>query len=292
MLINKLKGGLGNQMFQYATGFALAQKNNTVQKIDITTFDNASRDTRRKFGLNVFKITSPVALSEEIKKVRNQYGPIPKFLSLINQKVFKQYYTDFHPEFLNKISEKLNHKKDVYIDGNFQSEKNFTEFAPLICQEFTFKKEFFDDHVKQLAEVIQKENSVSIHIRRGDYVYDKKTNKYHGVCLIEYYEKAIKLIKEKISNPVFYIFTDDDKWVTENFKIIPYINVSQKHLKDHEEMFLMSQCQHNIVANSSFSWWGAWLNKNSAKIVIAPRKWVNKKPNPHPNIIPETWLKI
>jgi len=292
MLINKLKGGLGNQMFQYATGFALAQKNNTVQKIDITTFDNASRDTRIKVGLNVFKITSPVALSEEIKKVRNQYGPIPKFLSLINQKVFKQYYADFHPEFLNKISEKLNHKKDVYIDGNFQSEKNFTEFAPLICQEFTFKKEFFDDHVKQLAEVIQKENSVSIHIRRGDYVYDKKTNKYHGVCLIEYYEKAIKLIKEKISNPVFYIFTDDDKWVTENFKIIPYINVSQKHLKDHEEMFLMSQCQHNIVANSSFSWWGAWLNKNSAKIVIAPRKWVNKKPNPHPNIIPEKWIRI
>ena len=292
MIITKLKGGLGNQMFQYATGLASALENKTTQKIDLKSYNNATRDTPRKFALNVFSITSPVAVSEEIKKVKNQDGPISKYLTLIKQKVFKQYYLDFHPEFLKTAGEKLGQKKDVYLDGSFQSEKNFIDYTEQIRQEFNFKKEIFNEQVKQLAELIQKENSVSIHIRRGDYAYDKKTNKYHGTCPVEYYEEAIKLIKEKVLNPIFYVFTDDGKWTDENFKIIPHTNISKKQLKDYEEMFLMTQCKHNIIANSSFSWWGAWLNKNSDKIVVAPKKWVNKKPNPHPNIIPATWIKI
>jgi len=306
MIITKLKGGLGNQMFQYATGFALALKNKTEQKIDISGYDKNNGDTPRKFTLNIFNISSSIALSEEIILVRKN-NPWSKLIYLIKTKILRKYYLDFHPDLFKKINTKIENGQSVYLEGNFQSEKNFVEFAPQIRQEFTFKKEFFNDKVKQLAEVIQKENAISIHIRRGDYVNDKKTNQYHGVCPIEYYKEAIELIKEKISQqknaphnePAFYIFTDDEKWVTENFvrpeflKLIPtYVNVSKNHLKDHEEMYLMSQCQHHIIANSSFSWWGAWLNKKSDKIVIAPEKWVNKKPNPHPNIIPETWIKI
>jgi len=289
MIITKLKGGLGNQMFQYATGFALALKNKTQQKIDISNYDHVTRDTPRKFALNVFNISSPIALSEEISGVSNS-GFLSKLGNLINQKIFRNYYLDFHPHFLNKIGNKITLGKNIYLEGIFQSEKNFMEFTPQIQKEFTFKKELFDEKVKQLSEVLPKEDSVSIHIRRGDYVCDKKTNKYHGVCSIEYYQEAIDLIKEKVSKPTFYIFTDDEKWVTENFPF--YTNISKNHFKDHEEMYLMSQCRHQIIANSSFSWWGAWLNKNSAKIIIAPKKWVNKKPNPHPNVIPETWIKI
>jgi len=285
-------------MFQYATGFALALKNKNSQKIDITEYDKNSTDTPRKFSLNVFNITSPIALSEEIILVRKN-NIWSKLINLINQKILRKYYLDFHPDLFKKINIKIKKGGSIYLEGNFQSEKNFAEFSPQIRQEFTFKKEFFNDKVKQLAEVIQKENSVSIHIRRGDYINDKKTNKYHGFCPTEYYKEAVVLIKQRVPSPVFYIFTDDEKWVSENFatpefiKLIPtYVNISKNHLKDHEEMYLMSQCKHHIIANSSFSWWGAWLNKKSDKIVIAPEKWVSKKPNPHPNIIPETWIKI
>ena len=306
MIITKLKGGLGNQMFQYATGFALALKNKTQQKIDISNYDHITRVTPRKFALSVFNISSPIALSEEISGINNG-GFLSNLGNFINQKILRNYYLDFHPDFLNKIGNKITLGKNIYLEGIFQSEKNFIEFTPQIQKEFTFKKELFDEKVKQLSDVLQKENSISIHIRRGDYVHDKKTNKYHGVCSIEYYQEAINLIKEKISQqkniahnePIFYIFTDDEKWVTETFsnkefnEIIPtYINISNNHFKDYEELYLMSQCKHQIIANSSFSWWGAWLNKNSDKIIIAPKKWVNKKPNPHPNIIPETWIKI
>jgi hypothetical protein len=307
MIITKLKGGLGNQMFQYAAGFSLALKNKTEQKIDISGYDDArviNSDTPRKFALSIFNITSPIALSEEILQAKYPFKNFSKAWRFFKQRILKQNYTDYDPKLFKKIigqTEKARQtKKDLnfYLDGFFQSEKNFVEFTSQIRQEFTFKKEFFDEKVKQLAEVMQKENSVSIHIRRGDYVNDKKTNKYHGICPIEYYKEAIELIKEKINQqknsthnkPSFYIFTDDEIWVTENFP--SYINVSKNHFKDQEEMYLMSQCRHNIIANSSFSWWGAWLNKNSDKIVIAPQKWVTKNPDPHPNIIPETWIKI
>ncbi len=300
MIITKLKGGIGNQMFQYATGFALALKNKTEHKIDISGYDKNSSDTPRKFSLNIFNITSPIALSEEIIVAKSN-TVWSKFDSFIKQKIFRKYYLDFHPDLFKKISTKIKNGQDFYLDGNLQSEKNFIEFSKQIIKEFTFKKEFFSEKVNQLAEVIQKENTVSIHIRRGDYVNDKKTNQYHGTCPIEYYKKAVKLIEAKIvqqknntrNQITFYIFTDDEKWVTENFTFVPnYINISKNHFKDYEDLFLMSQCQHQIIANSSFSWWGAWLNKNSDKIVIAPENWVNKKPNPHPNIIPETWTKI
>jgi len=298
MIITKLKGGLGNQMFQYATGFALSQKNNTKHKIDVSEYDKNNKDTPRKFSLNIFNINSPIALSEEIILIRKN-NSWSKLFYLIKRKILRKYYLDFHPDLYKKINTKIKKGFSVYLDGNFQSEKNFMEFSNQIRQEFTFKKEFFDDKVKQLAEVIQKENSVSIHVRRGDYVNDKKTNKYHGVCPIEYYEEAVSLIKKKVSEPIFYVFTDDEKWVSENFtkpeflRLMPtFINVSKNNFKDHEEMYLMSQCHHHIIANSSFSWWGAWLNKKSDKIVIAPEKWVNKNPNPHKNIIPETWIKI
>jgi hypothetical protein len=308
MIITKLKGGLGNQMFQYATGFAVANKNQTIQKIDVSGYDDvrvANSETPRKFGLSIFKITSPIALSDEIAKAKYPFNILSKAWRFFKQRILKQNYTDYDPKLFKKISkeiEKYRHTKKYpgfYLDGFFQSEKNFTEFAPQIRQEFTFKKEFFDEKVKQLAEVMQKENSVSVHIRHGDYLHDKKTHKYHGVLSVEYYQDAIELITEKIKEqknpakttpPVFYIFTDDEKWADENFPT--FTNISKNHLKDHEEMYLMSQCKHHIIANSSFSWWGAWLNKNSDKIVITPEKWTSTKSNPHPNIIPETWIKI
>ena len=136
--------------------------------------------------------------------------------------------------------------------------------------------------------------AVSLHIRRGDYVSNPVTNNYHGTCSLAYYKKAVLLLKEKIENPSFFIFSDDLLWARENLDFIndmTFIDLD-KSIPDHEEMHLMSQCKHNIIANSSFSWWGAWLNENSDKIVIAPKKWFSDNTINTEDLIPAKWMRI
>lgn len=287
MIIVNLKGGLGNQMFQYATGLFFAQKNNDLLLIDNSGyFDKrvVNSDTSRAYRLDCFNISAEIATQDQIKAIKYPLGIVSKMTRGINKKILKKYYLDFHPEVFEK-------RGDIYLDGFFQSEKNFLTIRSEILKEFTLKNEI---NKANLLSEIQNTNSVSVHIRRGDYVKDKNTNQYHGTCSKEYYLSAIEKIKAKVSDPVFYFFSDDLDWVKNNFNIdnIKMKIGTDKSLSDCEELILMSKCKHNIIANSSFSWWGAWLNINDMKMVYAPSNWVNKKPNPHPNIIPESWIKI
>jgi hypothetical protein len=124
-------------------------------------------------------------------------------------------------------------------------------------------------------------------------VANKNANAHHGTCTLDYYHEAIKIMKEKIKNPYFFIFSDDIPWVKENLKIDgDAFFITGKKIKDHEEMFLMSRCKHNIIANSSFSWWGAWLNNNPEKIVIAPKRWFNNEKINTSDLVPDNWLRI
>jgi len=146
---------------------------------------------------------------------------------------------------------------------------------------------------KNNEQKIKEKNSVSLHIRRGDYLTMQKAIDTIGVCPLDYYDKAIREITRKIKNPTFFIFSDDINWVKENLKTnSPTIFVSGGKLKDYEELILMSKCKHNIIANSSFSWWGAWLNNNPNKIVIAPKKWFKDTSKNTRDLIPESWLKL
>ncbi|MDD2225312.1 MAG: alpha-1,2-fucosyltransferase [Candidatus Shapirobacteria bacterium] len=274
-------------MFQYATGLSLAFKNNDELLVDNRGyFDHRilNSDIPRKYGLNCFNISAKVATYEQIQKHKYPLGFLSKIICIINKKVFRKYYLDFHPEILDQ-------KGDIYLEGFFQSEKNFLEIRPLILKEFTLKKEIFNADF--LAEISQND-SVAVHIRRGDYITDKKTKKYHGTCTKEYYFNAIEMMKHQIPHAIFYFFSDDINWVRENFNID---NVKMKigtdpNLSDCEELILMSKCKHQIIANSSFSWWGAWLNNNKNKIVMVPSKWMSKIPDPHPNIIPKSWTTV
>jgi hypothetical protein len=155
-------------------------------------------------------------------------------------------------------------------------------------------KESYIKRVKSFADAIRNSKTVSIHIRRSDYLKDKHTLEWHGVMGKEYYQNAFEHLTRKTSINKVYYFTDDVEWVeTELLPIIPGELVSGVITNNHfEDLYLMSQCRHNIVANSSFSWWGAWLNDNPDKIVIAPAKWYNKGPNDELDIIPEEWHKI
>ena len=286
MIIVKLKGGLGNQMFQYATGLAVASWQRGELKLDITGYDDpryVNANTPRQYRMFPFNLSASIATINEVKKSRNPLGIISKLLRAFNQRVLKKHYVDYDASLFKK--------RNNYLEGYFQSEKNFVEVKDKVLKEFTLKKEseiFLTEKNK-----IDKIKSVSVHIRRGDYVTDPKTNSTHGICSKEYYEKAIDLIRSKIESPIFYFFSDDILWVKKEFgEHEDFKYVSNPRLEEYEELFLMASCSHNIIANSSFSWWGAYLNKNPQKIVIAPKKWVNKEPDPHPNIVPETWIRL
>lgn len=287
-VIIKLQGGLGNQMFQYAIGKNLEQRNNTDFKLDVTAFKD---DPQREYALGCFNVVQKFATQKEISnflKYRTRKGRIWFWYNrLIADKTryVQERQFNFDPMIFTL-------KKPVYLDGYWQTERYFKEIEGVIRKDFTLKnKPSFE--TENWIEKVAKYNSISIHIRRGDYVHNPKTNQFHGVCSSEYYNDAINLISQKIDEPVFFIFSDDVDWVKENFKIgHPVFYVSNKMIPDYEELHIMSKCKNNIIANSSFSWWGAWLNENPRKIVIAPKKWfVTKKMNTV-DLIPENWQTI
>jgi len=292
MLTTNLKGGLGNQMFQYATGRALAEKTGQTLLLDISGYSDpraVNSDTPRTFDLGVFNIKAEIATSKQIRQIKYPLGIFSKILRKINKKILRRYYRDYHPKLLKNLAK----KKNIYLDGFFQSQKNFKEIRQKLLEELSLKESGKNSIVQEFAEKIGNSNSISIHIRRGDYANDPKTKNYHGLIPLSYYEKAISTIKQKNENPVFYIFTDDISWAKENLKMeYQTIFVSGNDFTPQQEIYLMSKCQHNIIANSSFSWWGAWLNTNPKKIIIAPKKWTKTTTKVHPNIVPKSWIKI
>ena len=181
--------------------------------------------------------------------------------------------------------------QDTYFDGFWQNEKYFKEFDTELQSIFSMKGRLSTSSIVY-EEQIKESNSVSLHVRRGDYVTSKLTNEIHGTCSLDYYQKAVSMIESKIKNPVFYLFSDDIPWVKDNFSFIEnkkFIQLDDE-TPPHDEIHLMSLCDHNIIANSSFSWWGAWLNNNKEKIVIAPFKWFNDKSFDVTDLNPKSWL--
>lgn len=297
MIIVNLKGGLGNQMFQYAMGKALAIKYAQPLKLDITGYrprNYQPGDTVRAFGLSHFSIKADIASDEEVRAAKYPFGILSKALRFARAKVFRVYHTDYHPEIFSKVSSAT---KYFYLDGFFQSELYFKDIREYIVKDFSMAEALTPELENAANQIRAEKGSVALHIRRGDYVSDAKTNQAHGVCSIEYYQKAAEYLAEKIKaagdTPTFFIFSDDIAWVKENLNLpYPMVYSSALGLKDYQELFLMMLCRHDIIANSSFSWWGAWLNQNPEKIVVAPQKWTNAVPDDHPNIIPSTWLRM
>ena len=295
MVIVKLTGGMGNQMFQYALGRCLAYKNNTSLELDIIGFGAIESDTPRKYELDVFGISALIAAPDEIKKMRGRektrlertiYRLSDGLIPIYGRRHIVERHFYFDPGILNLRS-------DFYLDGYWQSEKYFKDIEGIIRKEFTVKAAP-DFANKEIADKISKCNAVSIHIRRGDYAYSPATNEYHGLCSLSYYENAVNIITKNVNEPSFFIFSDDPEWVKENLKLkypVFYVDHNGPE-KAYEDMRLMSLCKHHIIANSSFSWWGAWLSANSQKIVVAPKKWFNNPKIDAGDLIPQTWRRI
>lgn len=205
--------------------------------------------------------------------------------------------------FINYISEKnllfdeknLSPNDNSFIEGYFQCEDYFKEFRDDIMNEFV-QIERMSEYTYRIEQQIRNSDvAISLHIRRGDYIKDNNTNNIHGTCSLKYYEDAIKYFSNQYRDIKYYIFSDDIKWVQNNFKKYNFIYIDsvEKRLP-HEDIYLMSLCHHNIIANSSFSWWGAWMNLNIAKEVIAPINWFNDKKlqKLSKNIVPVNWKRL
>jgi len=290
LIIVRLNGGLGNQLFQYAAGKALAIKNNDVLKIDVTGYDQAANQKQifRNLDIADFLISAPQASINEVLSLKYPLGPISKISKIINQKLFSRYYVDWHPELLQK-------KGGIYLDGYFQTEKYFVEHKEAIFKEFTLQPGLAQEIQSNIAEIEAKKTSISLHIRRGDYADDPKTSKLHLVCDISYYERAISYMLERFPGLHLFVFSDDPDWVREYVPIsVPLTFVStgkgdRNRFRPSQELVLMSKCQHHILSNSSFSWWGAYLNSSSGKVVLAPNVW-NRGSSPQPSILPMDWI--
>jgi hypothetical protein len=280
-------------MFQYATGRALSlrqQKDSgkeVLLKLDATNYSKRNGvDTDRHYGLNNFNIIENIATDDEISKLK-----YPKGVASVYYKKIRTKLGLFNISFVPRM---LKRKGDIYLDGFWQSEKYFDDFADQIHIDYTSKNPL-GDHAKIYAnEIESKEITVSLHVRRGDYANDPNTNKYWGTFSNEYYSVALKHIASKVGNRIHvFVFSDDIEWVKEHISIpYPTTYISSPDIVEYEEIVLMSMCHHNIIANSTFSWWGAWLNRNPEKIVIAPKNWVKRRKLTFRNIVPKSWIRI
>jgi len=307
MIITKLTGGIGNQMFQYAVGRTLSYKYKTDLLLDISFYNTQSSDIKRIFSLDSFNIKARIASQNENRRLcKWQYFSfIPK---RIYRNILPKHFTNYLKEkdvtcYINKKSQYYDKRvlkigDNVVLQGYWGNENYFISIEQTIRKEFTLKDELISPAFLEIENEILSKNSVSIHFRRTDYL-NKQNGIYElfGICEKEYYDAAITYILSRIVSPYFFIFTDDVEWVKNNFRLsFPNYLVSYNNFKDYEELMLMSYCKHNIIANSTFSWWGAWLNNFTEKQIIAPKKWFR---NPFyqnfyekSDFVPHTWTRL
>ena len=267
-----MQGGVGNQMFCYIIykKFLLQGKN---VYIDI-------KDTYKSHnGYELDRIFDIKTRKMDIEKSVYFSDSSSKILDRLRRRLFGRRKTFLQEKSEFKCDESIfDIDEDKYLNGYWQSIKYLNCIEENVRKDFTFKYSLDDRNLK-ILNLIKSNNSISIHIRRGDYLQGNNKNIYGNIATIEYYHKAMRIIAEKIQNPVYFVFSNDIGWVKENIEFkneAIYIDWNSGK-ESYKDMQLMSNCKHNIIANSTFSWWGAWLNNNPNKIVIAPKRWINRE---------------
>jgi hypothetical protein len=295
VVVTRLIGGLGNQMFQYAAGRALALRHGVELKLDASLF---SAYPKRSYELGCFPIRGALATAAELEHFGPQRSRIEphwiaraRRLVRINSKpltspVYRERYFHFDARVRDLIP-------TVYLEGYWQSEKYFADFAVSLREEFTPVTPMEPENAA-IAARIDAVNAVSVHIRRGDYVNEPEINRYHGVCSADYYQKAVAYMAGRARDIHLFVFSDDQDWVYGNlhFALPTTLVKANPPERGFRDMQLMARCRHHIVANSSFSWWGAWLNSSRGKIVVAPRRWFAGSANDTRDLLPEDWVRV
>ncbi|MCA9131392.1 MAG: alpha-1,2-fucosyltransferase [Planctomycetales bacterium] len=292
MIVMRMLGGLGNQMFQYAFGRALASHHGVPLCLDVSAYD--AHQMHNGFELSrVFCIDARILDQRGLQDV---YGwmarpNIWRWVRWIGPRLFP------FARFLSQDTTRpvLPYKAlcpaRCYLEGYWQCEDLFADYDAEIRREFVFREDLSVENLNW-AQKIQSVESVSMHVRRGDYASNAKTLATHGLCSSDYYKSALKLLTEKLGSPVVFVFSDDPEWVRANIDIpFEHYFVTNNHgSNSYCDMRLMSLCKSHIIANSSFSWWGAWLSNNQPELVIAPRRWFVDESLAQ-EIVPDHWVK-
>lgn len=292
MIISQVIGGLGNQMFQYAAARALSLAHDVPLRLDVSGF--AGYGLHQGFELErVFDITVAPASPEDLRMVLGWQSPA-SVRRLLGRPVLgwlrsRNFVVEPHFHYWPGIREIA---PPCYLTGYWQSERYFADAAATIRADFTFRQPLSGRNL-ELAGEIGAANAVSLHVRRGDYASNAKTLATHGLCPVEYYEAAIDHIARHVDAPHFFLFSDEPDWLRANLRVhhpVQYVD-HNRGAESYNDMRLMSLCRHHIIANSSFSWWGAWLNPDPGKIVVAPRKWFAND-NVTQDLFPEGWVML
>jgi glycosyltransferase involved in cell wall biosynthesis len=294
MVIVKLYGGLGNQMFQYALGLKMAKKLRTELKMDLGFFQTAHGPlvTSRAYELDSWGIAARQASEREL---RPYLSPNTNLISRLIVKLSgpSKRYVKVREKQFNFDPSIGDLHGELYLDGYWQSAYYFNDTEEFIRTAYCLKT-VPDERNLRMETIVTNSESVAIHVRRMDYVKNPEVNSFHGVLEAAYYLKAVRLLQEKYTDLHLFLFSDDPLWVAENLKfdvpstVIQHNDSSQSHM----DMWLMSRCKHQIIANSSFSWWAAWLNQYPNKTVVAPLNWFADKNRNTNDLIPTSWIRL
>ncbi len=291
MIVTRLSGGLGNQMFQYALALRMADRLQTDLKLDLSFFHTPPPQdvTPREYELKVWGIDVASASTEEINSFINR--PRRSFWNKITgNQGDKTWYKEKRFSF---DAEVLKLSGDLYLDGYWQSEKYFKDVEPAIREAYRLKSNPDEVNI-QLGKAMQDCESVAVHIRRVDYLKTPEILAFHGVLEAAYYQEALRRLQEKYKDLHLFVFSDEPNWVKDHLKFdLPTTMVDHNRGKNsYLDLWLMSRCKHQVMANSSFSWWGAWLNTNPSKIVIGPAQWFSDKGLDTTDLTPPEWIRL
>ncbi len=302
MILVRISGGLGNQLFQYATARSISIKLNRKLYLDdswyreidsLEDFSNPNATTKREFLLTKFNIKSTVLNDFYLNwikrldiKTKNN-----KFFKYLKSHLFQNLsFTSINSKHYSW--DLMSNSKKIYLKGYWQNNIIIEEFRDSLITECKPSLPISENNNQYLTS-ISSSNSVAVHFRRGDYINKPLSRKIHATCSNNYYYTAINFLQKKMDDLHLFIFSDDISWVKNNFTLNGNITYISNDGTEYEHLYLMSNCKHQITANSTYSWWAAWLNENPDKIVITPKYWYyDKKLNETIIRIPDNWIKI
>lgn len=298
-IVVALSGGLGNQLFQYAMGRALSLRNGLPLVLDIAWFDQVRNQedplaTVRSYALTPFKLkvaTQRIGLPPP--QIKGDIGSVIRYFwrriprRHMGRKVRFERSLAFEPAALSI-------QGPVWLDGYWQSHRYFDDFSGVLRSELG-RPQAVSNATSDMLEKISGSDSICLHVRRGDYISNRQAASTHGTCSLDYYAKGMEVVSSPLSDPHCFVFSDEPDWAKNNIRFagipVTFIDINGPDTP-HEDLWLMSACKHFVIANSSLSWWGAWLSEHEGKVVVAPRQWFANAKRSTTDLIPSEWIRI